>query len=146
MRNRAKQLWSFFQVTSVQGIDALFPLESVDPNFVGRYDALIMCELCEHLRDPLGALTRVRAYLKDDGLAFVTMAINLAQEDHVFWYPTVESCRSQIRDAGLHAVSEWLAPQVVVKAPKEPKDREQGFEKGNYIAVVRKEAKLNAFD
>jgi 2-polyprenyl-3-methyl-5-hydroxy-6-metoxy-1,4-benzoquinol methylase len=108
-------------------------LKGFDPRLVGRYDAIIMCELCEHLRDPLRALTRVREYLKDDGRAFVTMAINLAQEDHVFVYPTVEACRSQLRRSGLHTVAEWLAPQVFLSIPP---NREQNFRKGNYIAVV----------
>lgn len=134
-RQRAKQLWSFFHVGGNWDIDALFPLESSDPTFLGRYDAVIMCELCEHLRDPLGALCRVRDYLKDEGRAFVTMAINIAQEDHVFLYPAVEACRSQLRDSGLHIVSEWLAPQVVLAVPA---NREKDFKKGNYIAVAKK--------
>jgi hypothetical protein len=49
--------------------------------------------------------------------------------------PTVEACRAQLRDGGLQVVSEWLAPQAVLRIPQ---NREQGFRKGNYIAVVQK--------
>jgi SAM-dependent methyltransferase len=137
MRNRAKQLWSFFGVGAVRSVDNLFPLDGPDPAFVRRYDAIIMCELCEHLRDPLTALTTMRQYLKDDGRAFVTMAINIAQEDHIFLYPTIDACRSQLRESGLHALSEWIAPQTVFNIPT---DREKDFKKGNYIAVAQKSA------
>jgi hypothetical protein len=79
----------------------------------------------------------VREYLKEDGRAFVTMAINIAQEDHIFLYPTIESCRAQLRDAGLYTVSEWITPQTVLSIPA---NREQSFQKGNYIAVVQRQA------
>ena len=137
MRKRAKELWSFFGVHAVRNVDSLFPLESLDPAFVRRYDAVIMCELCEHLRDPAKALTSMREYLKDDGRAFVTMAINIAQEDHIFLYPTIDACRTQLADSGLRTVSEWIAPQAVFALPA---NREKDFKKGNYIAVVRKSA------
>ena len=81
------------------------------------------------------ALRAVREYLSDRGRAFVTMAVNIAQEDHVFLYPSIEACRTQLRDSGLHVISEWLAPQVVLGLPA---NREKDFKKGNYIAVVQR--------
>lgn len=137
IRARAKSLLSFFRVGAVTDVGKIFPLESPDASLVGRYDAVILCELCEHLRDPLTALTRTGEYLSADGRAFVTMAINIAQEDHVFLYPHVESCRRQLRQSGLDTVSEWLAPQATLALPA---DRENQFKKGNYIAVTRKRA------
>ena len=135
MRLRARQLWNFFRVSGIDTKRDEFPLDRFDENFVGRYDAVVMCELCEHLHDPLGALTRVKDYLKDDGRAFVTMAVNIAQEDHVFLYPSIESCRAQLRDSGLHPVSEWIAPQAFLAVPQR---REEDFQKGNYIAITSK--------
>jgi SAM-dependent methyltransferase len=135
MRSGARHLWSFFEVSRIAEVGALFPLEGVEPKFVGRYDALVMCELCEHLPNPLRALTTMREYLKEDGRAFVTMAINIAQEDHIFLYPTIESCRAQLRESGLHIVSEWITPQTVMSIPA---NREENFQKGNYIAVVQR--------
>jgi SAM-dependent methyltransferase len=135
MRNHARQLWFFFQASRIRDVGTLFPLDRADPDFAGRYDAIVMCELCEHLRDPLSALRQVREYLKENGRAFVTMAINIAQEDHIFLYPTIEACRAQIRDTGLHATSEWMTPQTILAIPA---NREENFQKGNYIAVVQK--------
>jgi SAM-dependent methyltransferase len=133
MRRGSRQLWSFFDVPPIKEVGALFPLDRAEPSFVGCYDAVVMCELCEHLADPLRALTTMREYLTEDGRAFVTMAINIAQEDHIFLYPSIESCRAQLRESGLYTVCEWITPQAVLGIPA---NREQNFQKGNYIAVV----------
>src|ERR1700730_10872764 len=134
-RKRAETLWSFFRVSAVTDVGKIFPLESSDTAFVQHYDGIIMCELCEHLRDPLTALTRIREYLKEDGRAFVTMAINIAQEDHIFLYQNIEACRTQLKQSGLDTVLEWLAPQLI---PIAPANREKDFKRGNYMAVVRR--------
>ena len=134
MRNRARGLWSFFNVDAVKELGVMFPLERFDPDVTRSYDGVVMCELCEHLRDPFEALTNVRKYLKDDGQAFVTMAINIAQEDHVFLYPTIDACRVQLQTAGFQILWEWLAPQVL----NPPRERQKSFRKGNYVAVVHK--------
>ncbi len=110
-----------------------FPLVSPTPEYCGRYDALVLCELLEHLPDPAAALRSVRACLAAGARAFVTMAINIAQEDHVYLYPDIASCRDQLRDSGLRTHSEWITPQTTL--PPGP-DRERNFRKGNYIAVV----------
>ena len=75
----------------------------------------------------------MRQYLARGGRAYVTMAINIAQEDHIFLYPDVDSCRIQLGEAGLNIVSEWVTPQTTLPPPA---DREAGFRKGNYVAVV----------
>lgn len=112
-----------------------FPLAVPPPQFRGRYDALVLCELLEHLPDPAAALEAVRECLTPGGRAFVTMAINIAQEDHVFLYPDVGSCRRQVADAGLRTISDWLTPQTTLPPPV---DRERTFKKGNYVAVVER--------
>lgn len=117
-----------------------FPLDAIEPEFVGTRDALILCEILEHLPDPLRALTHCREYLRPGtGLLFLTMAINIAQEDHIFWYPDLASCRDQLRAAGLSVVREWIAP-ITLFARSAPL-AEQDFQLGNYIAVVRPESK-----
>jgi hypothetical protein len=89
----------------------------------------------EHLLNPAQALATLAGCLKDGGKMFVTMAINIAQEDHVFLYLDIESCRRQIHESGLQVLYEWLAPQTI-RFP--PANREIGFKKGNYIAIVGK--------
>ena len=78
----------------------------------------------------------MRDCLKDTGLMFVTMAINIAQEDHVFLYRSIDSCRKQICDIGFKVLSEWIAPQTIFALPE---NREEDFKKGNYVAVIEKD-------
>lgn len=133
MLTQAKRFLTFFQITNPVRFRSVFPLDAPDPEYAWRYDAIVICEVLEHLIDPITALKTLREYLTDKGHMFVTMAISIAQEDHVFWYPDINSCREQLRECGLKIEYEWLAPQTV-RFP--PPDRERGFKRGNYIATV----------
>lgn len=110
-----------------------FPLAAPPAHFHRRYDAIVMCELLEHLPSPASALAAASECLGRDGRMFVTMAINIAQEDHVFLYPDIASCRAQIRDAGLRIISEWITPQTTLPPPA---NREGHFKRGNFVAVL----------
>jgi SAM-dependent methyltransferase len=134
-QRRAAKFLDFFQVRVPVHFEDLFPLDVPAGNLRCQYDAIVLCEILEHLTDPEAALRAVRECLREDGRAFITMAINIAQEDHVFLYPDIPSCREQIAASGLERVSEWIAPRAVFGAPK---DREKGFKKGNYVAVVKR--------
>ncbi len=137
MRASAKQLLGFFHVSKAVDCRVAFPLEPPLPEIERYYDAIILCEVLEHLSDPARALVTLREFLSDRGKMFVTMAINIAQEDHVFLYPDIESCRRQIRESRLKVLYEWLAPQSI-RFP--PANRETGFKKGNYIAIVERDS------
>ena len=67
---------------------------------------------------------------------FLTMAINIAQEDHIFLYSSIKQARKQVLDSGLIIIGELVTPQVIL--PFSEKDRENVFEKGNYICVAKK--------
>ena len=41
---------------------------------------------------------------------FLTMAVNIAQEDHVFLYGSVEQAQRQVLDCGYRIVREMLTP------------------------------------
>jgi SAM-dependent methyltransferase len=135
MRAGAERFLEFSRILKKINFAEAFPLHEATSEVAKRYDAIILCEVLEHLPEPARALATLRECLSDRGLLFVTMAINIAQEDHVFLYPDIESCRQQIRENGLHVQSEWLAPQTISFPPA---NREAGFKKGNYIAVVAK--------
>ena len=113
-------------------IAELFPLDDLDVDFCSRFDAIVMCELLEHLQDPLRALRNARQYLTPKGKIFVTMAINLAQEDHVFLYRNVASCRAQLVAAGFTITREWVIPVIVHPAQKR---QVHDVERGNYVAI-----------
>ncbi|HLH77652.1 MAG TPA: class I SAM-dependent methyltransferase [Candidatus Binataceae bacterium] len=130
MCEQARKLLKFCQVPINVAINIEFPLAEFDPRFAQVYDALILCELCEHLRDPGRALVNAARYLKTDGQAFVTMAVNIAQEDHVFLYPSLDACRRQLEESELVTVSEWAIPQSAFVTPRGEHWR------GNYVAVV----------
>lgn len=134
-QRRAGRFLEFFEVRAPIQFKDLFPLDAPAPEPRGQYDAIVLCEILEHLQDPETALKTVRECLRMDGRAFVTMAVNIAQEDHVFLYPDIGSCRSQIATAGFECVSEWIAPRTVLKITG---DRETGFKKGNYVATLRR--------
>lgn len=129
----ARRFLEFFGVSRPIVWGGEFPLMSPPDEFRAQYDALVLCEVLEHLPDPATALDAVGQCLTPAGRAFVTMAINIAQEDHIYLYPDVDSCRDQIGAAGLHILSEWVTPQTTLPPAA---DREAGFRKGNYVAVV----------
>lgn len=135
MRMRARQLLKFFRSPQGVVIGDYFPLDRCTDDLRHNYDAVILCEVLEHLPTPAQSLRTLRECLKDTGLMFVTMAINIAQEDHIFLYSSIDACRQQIRDSGFKVSQEWIAPQAIFALPE---NREKGFKKGNYVAVLEK--------
>lgn len=129
----ARAFLEYFGITRPVGWGKEFPLENPPEQFRNRYDAIVMCELLEHLPDPGRALVAARDCLTPNGRIFATMAINIAQEDHIYLYPDIASCRTQIWEAGLKSVSEWITPQTTLRPAA---DREANFRKGNYIGVL----------
>lgn len=129
----AAKLLAFFGVGQAVEFKELFPLDAPAPDLRGRYDAIVLCEILEHLPDPATALATARECLCEGGRVFATMAINIAQEDHIFLYPDIESCRRQIAESGFKRVSEWITPQTVFAIGA---DRASGFSKGNYVAIL----------
>lgn len=135
MRMKARQLLEFFQVSQAIEIQGYFPLDKCADTQRNHYDGVVLCEVLEHLPSPVQALITLRENMKDDGFMFVTMAINIAQEDHVFLYSSIDSCRQQIRETGFRPSREWIAPQAIFALPE---NREQRFKRGNYVAVLEK--------
>jgi SAM-dependent methyltransferase len=133
-KEEAVRYLRFFGIDPTMIFANEFPLDFVDASFENAFDALILCEVLEHLPNPARALANVRNCLTGNGHAFLTMAVNIAQEDHIFLYDDLESCRRQIRDAGLEIVREWITPQTSVIPPADPADRAIGFRKGNYVS------------
>jgi 2-polyprenyl-3-methyl-5-hydroxy-6-metoxy-1,4-benzoquinol methylase len=133
VQHEARDFLDFFGVGREIRWGREFPLTAAPADCRGRYDALVLCELLEHLGDPATALAAVRDCLAPGAPAFVTMAINIAQEDHVYLYPDISSCRAQLATARLRTLAEWITPQTTLPPAA---DRERSFRKGNYVAVV----------
>ena len=136
----ARALLSHFE-KDVSGLrEEHFPLED-DTGLAlheGRYGRVVLCEVLEHLESPLAALRNLGRCLADGGRFFLTMAIRIAQEDHIFLYDDIASAREQVADAGLEIEREWIAPMTI--RPVEDEDREASFKRGNYVCVARRPA------
>ncbi len=99
------------------------------------FGKVILCELLEHLDDPKAALRAMRNVLHPEGLLFCTMAVNIAQEDHVYLYRSAEQARTEVLECGFEIVQEILAPVVIL--PFSESKRAELFKKGNYICIAR---------
>ena len=134
----ASDLLDFFGYPADGLRQEFFPLDPA--SLVGtphreRFVKVILCELLEHLNDPALALRAMRAVIRRDGLLFCTMAVNLAQEDHVYLYRSVDEARDQVMECGFEIVEEILAPVVIL--PFASAKRADVFEKGNYICIAK---------
>jgi SAM-dependent methyltransferase len=134
----ASELLGFFGYPTNGLREEFFPLDPTD--LVGgpywqRFSKVILCELLEHLEDPATALRSMRAILHPKGLLFCTMAIKIAQEDHVYLYRSADEAREQVRECGLEIVDEILAPVVVL--PFASANRADVFDKGNYVCIAK---------
>ena len=132
----AADLLRFFGCPTTSLRQLTFPLETdtgLSP-YECRFGKIVACELMEHLDDPERALTNLRRSLHPDGHMLVTMAINLAQEDHVYRYAAPDDARRHVAAAGLRIVRELLTPVVVW--PFDESDRTLVFTKGNLICEV----------
>jgi 2-polyprenyl-3-methyl-5-hydroxy-6-metoxy-1,4-benzoquinol methylase len=101
----------------------------------GRFGKVILCEVLEHLDHPKMALLAMRHALHREGLLFCTMAVNIAQEDHVHLYRSAQQARAEVLECGFEIVQEILAPIVIL--PFSEAKRAQLFKKGNYICIAR---------
>jgi SAM-dependent methyltransferase len=134
----AAQLLRFFNCRPVTLKRELFPLESTADiqQFRGAFGKVVVCELLEHLEDPAGALRTLRNILHENGQIFLTMAVNIAQEDHVFLYSSADQARQQVLECGYRIVRERLTPAVML--PFDETEREKLFKKGNYVCVAER--------
>lgn len=105
--------------------------------FAGRFGKIVLCETLEHLERPEAALSNLKIALHPEGQMFLTMAINIAQEDHIYPYESPTQARQQVLGAGLRIVHEFVTPVTIM--PFAEKDRQAVFDKagrGNYVCVA----------
>jgi 2-polyprenyl-3-methyl-5-hydroxy-6-metoxy-1,4-benzoquinol methylase len=114
----------------------LFPLETKkgEYNFEKKYDKIILCELLEHLENPLTALKNAKESMSKNGSMFLTFAINIPQEDHVYLYKNVEDAKRQIDEAGLIIESDIFTPVTIMPFDE---DERRNFDRGNYVCIAK---------
>ena len=134
----AADLLSFFGYSAECLRCGQFPLEKGDglERYQDSFGKVVLCEILEHLEKPEAALARLHTVLHPRGKLFLTMAINIAQEDHVYLYSTISQARSQVTRHGWKVLHELVTPVTVLPFTEE--ERERVFKKGNYICVAGK--------
>jgi SAM-dependent methyltransferase len=133
----ASDLLGFFGCPADGLRQEFFPLDPASRigAYRERFGKVILCELLEHLDDPALALRAMRAVLHREGLLFCTMAVKIAQEDHVYLYHSADEARDQVMECGFEIVEEILAPVVIL--PFASTKRADVFEKGNYVCIAK---------
>jgi 2-polyprenyl-3-methyl-5-hydroxy-6-metoxy-1,4-benzoquinol methylase len=67
---------------------------------VDRVDAVVCCEVLEHVDDPAAVLGGIRSLVDVGCRVFVSTVANMEAEDHVFLFHDADHIESVVRDAG----------------------------------------------
>lgn len=122
--NRAFQAMSHAPPDLIEG-DAT---DQSDPAIPSGVDAIICCEVLEHVDDPVSILVSIRERLGDGGRAFISTVANLEAIDHVYLFDDPDHIRSAIAEAGLEIIED--------QAMRLPGDKSTQLIPYNYAAVV----------
>ena len=71
-----------------------------------QYDMIVMCEVLEHVEQPLWLLQNLRRMLAPGGRAFVSVPVNAPVVDHIFLFRTVEEVMTMVRQAGFEILEQ----------------------------------------
>ncbi len=76
----------------------------------GNFDYIVMCEVLEHLDNPLSLMKKVHGLLNRNGRCFITTCANAPAIDHVYLYDSVNHIRREIEEAGLEILADLSLP------------------------------------
>lgn len=71
-----------------------------------KYDFISMCEILEHLEEPLKLLQKAKEMLRPGGTIFITTPINSPALDHLFLFESRSVIHSLLQKAGLKVEKE----------------------------------------
>jgi SAM-dependent methyltransferase len=117
------------------GANCQFVIQDINEMEQGNFDLITMCEVLEHLDDPVPILEKTRTFLAPKGHFYITTCANAPAVDHVFLYKSVEEIQQQVRDCGFRIEAELALP--VGSAPRERWAEEKT--EINYAALLSKE-------
>lgn len=134
----ARDLLKFYNCSDQGLLESHFPLEEKAGvgAFKSKFGKIVLCEVLEHLENPEQAIKNLAEALHPAGRIFLTMAVNIAQEDHIYLYASADQAREQVLRSGLQIEKELVTPMTLL--PFDEKDREKKFKKGNYICIATK--------
>lgn len=96
---------------------------------VPQADALVCCEVLEHVDNPATILDGIRAHLRPGGRGFLSTVANLEAIDHVFLFDNEDEIRTVIATSGLTIEQDW--PMRL------PGDRSEDLIPLNYVGIVK---------
>lgn len=76
-----------------------------------KYEAIVMCEVLEHVEQPGELLRKIAALSKPDTFIFVTTVINAPAIDHIYLFRNVDEVKSIIEGNGL-SIREYIIVPV----------------------------------
>ncbi len=76
----------------------------------GRFAAVVMGEVLEHVENPHAFLTRIREIAADDAHIFITTPINAPAIDHIYLFDSFDAIVSHVDSAGLSIQDKLLVP------------------------------------
>lgn len=77
-----------------------------------RFDFIVMCEVLEHLENPLEILKKLQSLLSDGGKAFFTTCANCPMIDHIYLYRNIEEIEHMLHDSGFAVEDKIVAPSA----------------------------------
>ena len=73
-------------------------------------NAIICCEVLEHLPDPRHALSELVRIIADDGIAMLSAAIRMESVDHLYVFRTYQEVAAMVQEAGFRIRSDHVVP------------------------------------
>jgi 2-polyprenyl-3-methyl-5-hydroxy-6-metoxy-1,4-benzoquinol methylase len=93
-----------FAVTDVLATDA--------QEISGSFDAVICCELLEHVPEPRRFLSSIHQRLRPGGLLFASAAVRMDAVDHLTLFASTDEVRQMLVEMGFEVLDEMSVPFV----------------------------------
>lgn len=110
-----------------------FQVQDVQDFEGGNFNYIVMCEVLEHLDDPLPILERIHGMLANEGRLFITTCANCPAIDHVYLYDSVAHIRQQLKRSGY----EILADMPLAVGDYDEHEWEEKKVEINYAAMLK---------
>ncbi len=89
---------------------SVYECDFLKMNSQGKYDAIVMGEVLEHVEEPKVFLDKISIMSKDDGYIYVSTCINAPAIDHIFLFDSIEHVEDAVADSGLDIIEKLVLP------------------------------------